>query len=294
MPPILAVNALTKTYGDFTLGPLDLAVDDSGITGLIGSNGAGKTTAIKAILGLIRPDGGSVELLGLRTSDDEAALVESKKDIGVVFDTAPFPAEMRLADLAAIGRTAFAHWDRKAFARLLDDFSLNPGKRVKELSRGMGMKLQLAFALAHRPRLLILDEATAGLDPLARAEILDLLRGFVAAEGHGILMSTHITTDLERAADRIVCLDHGSTAFHLTTDEICDTAGIARCTTEQADQLLSCGLIAPGRARVIRRGYSVDVLVPDRRAIARALPQIPCDRVSIEDYMHLSLTGEGQ
>ena len=156
----------------------------------------------------------------------------------------------------------------------------------------MGMKLSLAFALAHRPDLLVLDEATAGLDPLARDEVLDLLRGFMEEEGHAILMSTHITTDLEKIADEVVCIDEGRLAFSAPKDAICDDAGIARCRTADLERLASSGAFAAGSLRALPRGMAVDVLVPDRFACARALPDVAVDRASIEDYMTIMLKGE--
>lgn len=171
--------------------------------------------------------------------------------------------------------------------RGIDRFGLEPKAKVKALSRGMGMKLQLACALSHKAELLILDEATAGLDPVAREELLDELLSFVADGQHGVLFSSHITSDLERAADRVVCIDNGAIVFDLPREDITDLAGIAHCTQAQAAELLAC----VDGARAARHTYSVDVLVPNRHEALEAFPEIPCDRATIDDYLRLTLKG---
>lgn len=294
---LIRVDDLEKRYGDFALQGVSLAVEPGSVVGFVGSNGAGKTTTLKAILGLIVPDGGVIELLGEPVASPGAraraqVLDAVKARIGVVFDTCAFPATCRVADVGAIGRAAYPTWSRRRFEELCAAFALAPKKTVKELSRGMGMKLTLAFALAHDPELLVLDEATAGLDPLARDEVLDILRDFMAEGDRGILMSTHITSDLEKIADEVVCIDEGRPVFALPKDAICDEAGVARCRASELDVVLGSGVLEPGQARVLRHDYGVDVLVPDRFAFARALPQVPVDKASIEDYMTLVLKGE--
>ena len=153
------------------------------------------------------------------------------------------------------------------------------------------MKLTLAFALAHHPDILILDEATAGLDPLARDEILDIIRDFMSDENHGILMATHITTDLEKIADEVVCIDNGRILFSMPKDAICDEAGIVHCRKSDIDRLQSSGW-TNGQFKMLSHGYGVDVLVPDRLAFASKFDDIPVERVSIEEYMALTLKGE--
>ena len=162
------------------------------------------------------------------------------------------------------------------------------------MSRGMGMKLTLAFALSHNPELLVLDEATAGLDPIARDEVLDLLRDFMAEGDRGILMSTHITSDLEKIADEVVCVDAGRIVFTAPKDAITDEAGVARCRAADVTAILDVGFFAPGEARILRHDYGYDVLAPDRFAFARAFPDIPVDKATIEDYMTLTLKGESR
>lgn len=291
MTELLKVEGLVKSYGEFTLDHLDLTVPEGCVTGFVGSNGAGKTTAIKSILGVALPDAGTIELFGERTDSGEAAIARAKERIGVVFDTCPFLSESRVSDVASIGRFAWKTWDRLSFETYLRTFGLDPKKRVKDLSRGMGMKLQLAFALAHKPDLLILDEATAGLDPMARDEVLDILRAYMADGAHGILMSSHITTDLEKIADQVVCIDGGRTVFSCSTDEICDIAGIARCRSADVEAIAGAGLFEPGSLRVMRDAYSISVLVPDRAVLRRRFPEVACERASIEEYMAFMLKG---
>ena len=292
MGQLIRAEGLAKRYDGFSLADVSLSVPAGAVVGLIGSNGSGKTTTLKAILGMVALDGGSVELLGCDPHAPGAALDDLKQRIGVVLDTCAFPVTMRVRDVGALGRAAYPQWDGARFAELCERFELMPRKMAKDLSRGMGMKLSLAFALAHRPELLVLDEATAGLDPLARDEVLDLLRGFMDEEGHAILMSTHITTDLEKIADEVVCIDEGRLVFNAPREALCDEAGIARCRAADVEALRASGRFAPGQLRALRRGMAVDVLVPDRFAFARAFPDLAVDRASIEDYMTLFLKGE--
>ena len=280
--------SLTKHYDDFMLDHVDIDVPAGYVVGLIGSNGAGKTTAIKALLGLIKLDDGEVRAFGAAPSGGGW-----KSRVGIVFDTCSFVPSMDAADIAGLGKAAYANWDDTAFMRLLEEFDLPLRKQVKDLSRGMGMKLSLAFALAHHPDLLILDEPTASLDPIARDEALEYLRAFMDDENRGILISSHITSDLEKIADVIVCIDGGRVVFSEAKDDICDKAGIARCSEEQfaalqAGDLAACG---EGALRFLRRDFQIDVLIPDRFAFAQAFPDVPCDPASVDDYMLLMLKG---
>ena len=295
--PLIEADGVTKRYDGFTLNAVSLTVEPGQVVGFIGQNGAGKSTTIKALLGLIGIDGGEARVLGVPARDLRGAFSSVKEDIGVVFDTVSMPPHLKIGEVEKLMAAAYAAWDASAFDRYLDLFRLDRSKEVKGLSRGMGMKLSLACALSHDPRVLILDEATAGLDPMAREEVLDLLREFVAVEDdagnpcHGILMSSHITSDLERIADEVVCIDEGRVVFALAKDEICDAMGIARCRAADVDALASSALAGSG-LRALRNEYGVDVLVPDRFAFASAFPQIPCDRMTIDDYMMLMLKGE--
>ena len=289
---LIEARGLTKHYDGFSLEGVNLAVNEGEVVGFVGQNGAGKSTTIKALLGLIRVDGGEGSVLG--TPSDEltrASGAATKERVGVVFDTVSLPGHLRVADVGRIYASAFASWDAHRFSQLTHDLGLDPKKAVKDLSRGMGMKLSLACALAHDPQVLILDEATAGLDPMARDEALERLRDFVAQPGHAILMSSHITSDLERIADRIACIDAGRIVFDLEKDAITDSAGVARCRVADLERIASSGMVPDSELRYLRHDYGIDVLVPDRFAFAEMFPDIPCDRMTIDDYMSLTLKG---
>ena len=287
-------TGLEKRYPDFTLGPVDLTVEQGTVVGLVGSNGAGKTTLIKLLLGLTSPDAGSISLFDTLIDDPMNLKANIKSRIGVVLDTCAFTQASRVADVAQLGRAAYHNWDESLFAALTKDFGLNSKKPVEKLSRGMGMKLSIAFALAHHPDLLILDEATAGLDPLARDGLLDLLRDFMMDERHAILMSTHITSDLEKIADKVVCIDKGQLVFTERKEALSDEAGIAHVRTAQLEEVLASPLFGGVAPAVAPRSFGADVLVPDRFAFAEAYPDIPLDASTIEDYMSLLLKGDAR
>ena len=295
MNDLIKARGLTKSYGGTTvLDSVDITVPAGTIVGFVGANGAGKTCTIRALLGLMPPDSGSVELFGepLGASAGDEAAVRAKRRIGVVLDTCPFIGDLSVKTAGDVVKAAYPTWRAGLFEDLLRRFELDPKRKVKDLSRGMGMKLQLACALAHEPELLVLDEATAGLDPLARDEVLDILRGFVSDEAHGVLLSSHITTDLEKIADIVVGIDHGRILFDLEKDAITDGMGVARCRAADVERVVNGGVAEEGALRVLRHEHSTDVLVPDRFAFARRFPEIPCDACSIEDYLHLVLKGE--
>lgn len=294
--PLIEAHGVIKRYDGFALQQVSFAVEPGQIVGFIGQNGAGKSTTIKALLGLIELDGGEVRVLGASPRELSASSAAVKERIGVVFDTVSMPPHMRVREVGKLMSRVYATWDASAFERNLVQLKLDDAKAIKELSRGMGMKLSLACALAHDPQVLILDEATAGLDPMARDEVLGMLREFVAAEGpdgepvHAILMSSHITSDLDKIADEVVCIDEGRIVFSCAKDEITDLMGVARCRAAEVERVLASPF-APAELRVLHHDYGVDVLVPDRFEFARVFPRIPCDRVTIDDYMALMLKG---
>lgn len=293
MANLLEIKDAQRQIGDsFALRNVNLAVSSGEIVGFVGANGAGKTTTIRAALGLISLEAGELRLFGEpfgpNAPDGTQRRVRSR--IGVAFDTCPYPTEFTIAQVERCLAPAFPSWDKAQFWHLAERFSLSRKAKVKDLSRGMGMKLQLAVALSHKADLLVLDEATAGLDPIARDGVLAALREFAAQEGHGVLLSSHITSDLDRVADRVVGIDGGRIIFNMPREEITDMAGIAHCTAEQARTILEC----VEEARIEQREFSCDVLVPNRFEFAVAFPEIPCDHASIEDYLHFTLKGIAQ
>ena len=290
MQNLLELKGISRTVSDrFSLRDVTLAVEPGQIVGIVGANGAGKTTTIRAALGLIKLDAGEVHLFGqhcdANAPDETQRHLRSR--IGLVLDTCPFPSTLKVGQVEALVGPAYPAWSRETFAGFIERFGLDPKTKIKDLSRGMGMRLQLAWALSHNAKLLILDEATAGLDPMAREELLDELLAFVSDGQRSVLLSSHITSDLERAADRVICIDNGSIVFDLPREDITDRAGIAHCTQAQAVELMAC----VENARAAHHAYSVDVLVSNRREALEAFPEIPCDRATIDDYLRLMLKG---
>lgn len=295
MTDLINARGLVKRYsGTTVLDDVSLNVPSGCVTGFIGVNGAGKTTTIRALMGLMELDAGEVVVFGepFGPDADDATARRLKERIGVVFDTCPFIGDLPVKTAGILMKASYPTWKQGHFEDMLNRFGLDPKKKIKDLSRGMGMKLQLACALAHDPDLLILDEATAGLDPMARDEILDMLRDFMSDENRSILISSHITTDLEKIADRIVCIDLGRIAFDVEKDGITDLAGVARCRVAEFEDVSASGLFEPGELKWMRQPMNIDVLVPDRFAFAKRFPNIACDRATIDDYMQLTLKGE--
>ena len=217
----IRLDAVVRKQGTFTLGPLDMAVPSGLVTGFVGPNGAGKTTAIKAMLGMVDVESGSIRVLG-------AAPGARHDRIGVVMDAVALPPEWTATAAARNLGRFYPDWDQILFKDLLRRLDVPSGVRVKDLSRGQSVKLQLALALAHRPELLILDEPTSGLDPVARLEVLDVFRDFLIEEGRTILFSTHITSDLERIADHLHIIGGGRTCFEGSMTDLAEQWAMAR------------------------------------------------------------------
>ncbi len=294
MDNLIKTTDLTKHYGGFSLDHLSFTLPAGCVTGLVGSNGAGKTTTIKALMGLISLDGGTIELFDhpFDTHSPSKETVRAKSRIGFVFDSCDIVGDLQVRDAGSITRVSYRTYDDDCFEKYCALFSLDPKKKIKDLSRGMSMKLQIACALAHEPDLLILDEVTSGLDPLARNEVLDILRDYMLTENRGILISSHITSDLEKIADTIICLDKGRLIFDLPKDQITDTAGIAHCGSLDFEIMLSSGFFEPETLRFIQNPYEITVLVEDRYRFMQHFPSISCEKSSIDDYLNLILKGE--
>ena len=280
MTNCIELKGLTKEYSTFTLGPIDLTVPGGSILGLIGENGAGKTTLIKTMLGVARSSGGSAVLLG--TEPDRA-----KADVGVVLDDCFFSEYLRVKETGQVLSHVFPTWDKELFQNYLDKFGLDRGKQIKELSRGMRMKLSLAAALAHRPKLLLLDEATAGLDPVVRDEILDEFLAFVSDEEHAILISSHITSDLEKVADYIAYLHNGKLLLCDEKDAILEKYGRLSCSRGDLEQ------IDPAFILRVRRGqFSTEALIRHRDAFKRMYPKLMVEPVTLDELMVFVVKGE--
>ena len=205
----IELNHVAKRYGDFALEDVNLTLPQGCVLGLIGENGAGKSTLIRMMLGACRPDGGEVRVLGEKAGRT-ATFTKVRQDIGVVLDEACLPDELTAQQVGKMMHGIYANWDDAAFSSLCARLDLPKGKKVKDFSRGTKMKLAIAVALSHKAKLLVLDEATGGLDPVVRDEILDLLNDFTREEEHAILLSSHIVTDLEKICDYIAFIHQGS------------------------------------------------------------------------------------
>lgn len=280
----IEISGLCKSYGDFALDHIDLTLPGGSIMGLIGENGAGKTTTIKCILNLIRRDAGTITLMGY---DNIAQERQAKAEVGVVLDECYFHDTLRPTDIHTILSRVYQNWDKALFASCLKKFQLPEGKYVKEFSRGMKMKLSLAAALAHHPKLLILDEATAGLDPVVRDEILDEFLNFIQDEDHAILISSHITSDLEKVADYITYLHQGRVVLSEAKDVIQDNYGRLACTAQQLSAIQPEDLV-----RVRKGSYGCEALVSDRAVFRKKYPQLMVEPISLEDIMLFIGKGE--
>ena len=229
----IEIKDLVKTFDSFKLGPVNLTIPKGTIVGYIGQNGAGKSTTIKLLLGLLRKDSGDIRLL----DEENPNSVELKDKLGVVFDDLLVPEEMTLIDVEKFCHRVYSKWDKKQFYGFIEKFNLPHKKMIKNYSRGMKMKLSIAVALSHNAELLILDEATSGLDPIVREEILDLLLDFMQDENHTILISSHILSDLEKVADYIAFIHNGKILFMETKDELKENYGICTLSNEEVNNI---------------------------------------------------------
>jgi len=288
----LRVHDACKSYSDFSLKRVSLEVPRGAVVGLIGRNGAGKTTLMKAVLGTIALEDGDVELFGkplARLSEHERLALKAR--VGYVSAVMAYPEVLTAREVSRIYEFSYPSFDRSRFdelCRILELESLD--KPVKELSRGMGMKTQLACVLASGADLLILDEPTAGLDPIVRDEMLGVFRSWMD-ERRSILISSHITSDLEHLADFVVLIDDGAILMDRSATEIADM-GVAHLRTAEFERLLADGSFASDTLHVLKRDLSHEVLVNDRLGFARAYPEFAIDRASIEDIMTLLVKGE--
>ena len=230
MAAILEVSGLKKTYKNFELKNVSFSIHEDCITGFIGVNGAGKTTTINALLNLVHRDGGIIKFRGKDISTDEKTF---KDKIGVVFDSGCFYDELTIKDMTALLAPAYSEWDNHTYTQYLERFSLQQEQTIGTLSKGMKMKYALALALSHNAELLIMDEPTSGLDPVSRDELLKILSEYIEDGEHSVLFSTHITGDLERAADYITYISYGELYFTGSKDDFVDMFRIVKGGIEE-------------------------------------------------------------
>ena len=238
----IELSHINKSFGDFAIRDLNLAVPSGTICGLVGENGAGKSTTIRLLMGALRPDSGTASVLGTDVSSPEFR--EVKEDVGVVLDEAYFPESLNAVQVGKIMAATYRRWDQKLYDGYLKRFDLPPSKQFKDFSRGMRMKLAIAVALSHQPKLLVLDEATAGLDPIVRDEVLDIFNEFTREEEHSILISSHILSDLEKLCDYIAFIHQGNLLFCEEKDRLLEEYGIFTDSAEQLECLLPEAIVA--------------------------------------------------
>lgn len=280
----LHITGLTKKYHDFVLDGVSFRVPRGTIVGLIGENGAGKSTTIHAVLGLKQKDAGTIEILGRQEQDVDNAV---RNQIGVVFDGSNFPEGLSPKKLNKVFRNIYAAWDEEGYFALLKKMSLPEEKKIKEFSKGMKMKLSIVVALSHQSKLLILDEATSGLDPVVRDDILDMFLDFVQDENNSILVSSHITSDLEKVADYIVFIHNGKLIFSKSKDELRYQYGIIKCGAAQLEAIDKRDMIA-----CRKQEYEWQVLVADKASAQKKYPKAIIDQATIDEIMLLYVKGE--
>lgn len=284
MNTALTITGLTKKYSNFVLDNISFNIPSGSIVGLIGENGAGKSTTINSILGLIKKDSGKITVLGHDIDTFDCAV---KEKIGVVFDGSNFSEELTPAKLSKVLRDIYSSWEQSYFNRLLDQLNIPATKKIKTFSKGMKMKLSIAVAFAHHPQLLILDEATSGLDPIVRDDILDMFLEFVQDEEHSILVSSHITSDLEKVADYIVFIHTGKIIFCEPKDELLEHYGIIKCGSAQFDAIDKNDIVT-----YRKQDYEWQVLVANREKVAKKYPKAMVIPATIDEIMLLYVKGE--
>lgn len=286
MDYILKLDGVSKKFSasNFVLNDISFALPYGSIMGYVGENGAGKTTTIGCILNTIIKDCGTITLFGKEMKDSE---IMPRQDIGVVYDGDNFPAYLTAEKLANVMRGLYRNWDDNLYQKYLANFKLNPKQKLKTYSKGMSMKLAVTVALAHHPQLLILDEATSGLDPVMREEILEVFLDFVQDERHSIFLSSHITSDLEKVADYITFIHDGCIILSAKKDDLLYNYAIMRCKFEQFARLDKKDVLA-----YRKRDYQIDVLVDDKSKVERKYKDILIDTVSIDEITLLLIKGE--
>lgn len=280
----LAIEGLKKSYQDFTLDHVDLKVPEGSIVGLIGENGAGKSTTIKAALGLVRKDEGKIYFFGKEVTDFAK---DAADGVGVTFDSFHFSQLLNAAQIGKICKNIYKNWDDSVYLQYLQKFQLPERKPIKEYSKGMRAKFSLAIAMSHHARLLVLDEPTSGLDPVMRDEILDIFLDFVQDERHSILISSHITSDLEKIADYIAFIHKGKIILYESKDQLLYFYGVIRCSKGDFERIDKKDVIA---YRMM--DYQCNVLVRDRRLAQQKYRNMVVDPVTFDEIMLFYVKGE--
>ena len=273
----IELHGVTKKYDGFTLDNVSFNVPKGSIMGFIGQNGAGKTTTIRALLNIIAIDGGRINMLGLDHIKNE---YEIKEQSAVVFDELPFHDSFTGEALSKMFAGLYGGWDEKKFFELCDRFTLPRKKKLSKFSKGMKMKMQIATALSHGAKLLIMDEATTGLDPVVRNEILDIFREYLQDDEKSILMSSHITSDLEKIADCVTFIDKGKILLTGYKDDILDSHGVIKCTKAEYKDIDPADIIS---ARI--NDFGAEIMTADRSAASRNYSGLTVEKTTLEEIM---------
>ena len=284
MENILEVKDLCKKYKEFELKNVNITLPKGMIMGFIGENGAGKTTTIKAILGITGDYTGEIKLFGLDNRKDDRKI---KENVGAVLDDMFFPEILTPNDINTIMKDIYKNWDSKLYFKYLSDFALPRNKAIKTLSKGMRKKLEIATAISHHPKLLILDEPTAGLDPVARNEVIDIFQSFIQNEECSIFLSSHITTDLEHIADYITFINNGNIILSKTREELLEDYGIVKCSKEEFEKIDKKDFIQYKKSK-----YEYEVLVENRKIFSKKYAINTIDKITLEELMVLMIKGE--
>lgn len=284
METALSVTGLKKQYRDFCLDDISFTVPLGSVVGLIGENGAGKSTTLNCVLGLVKPDAGNIQILGEPDPYNGASI---RRELGIVFDGDNFPLSYTPKTLRGLMRILYPGWNDDTYTAQLKRMSLPENKTIRKFSRGMKAKLALAVAFSHTAQLLILDEPTSGLDPVVRDEVLDLLLEYVADGNRSVLISSHITTDLKKVADSIVLIHEGKVIFQQPKDDLIYHYGILRCTTPQFQALPQEEIL-----RCRRQNTVWEVLVADRQAAVARHPDLVMDPATLDEIMLLYIKGK--
>lgn len=272
----LEVKGLCKRYENFALDNVSFSLEQGTITGLVGRNGAGKTTILRSILGAAHLDAGSISLLGKPINE------QTKQEIGVVYDTCCFGEMLKIGQIDRVLGDIYRNWSRDVFLGMCEYYELPENKTIKTFSRGMKQKLSIAAALAHSPKLLLLDEPTGGLDPVAREQILHDLQTFIEDGEHTVLLSTHITSDLDRVADHVLIVSHGRMQIDTDKDTLLQEYVIVKGNPEQLEQIEQTDILG-----LKKHAYSFEALCRGRERIKEKYPQFVCDSTDIEQILVL-------
>lgn len=283
---ILELSNVKKTFPDtgFSLNNVSFTVPYGTIMGFIGENGSGKTTTIGCILNMLKIESGEIKIFGENNCNCNNDL---KERIGVVFDSCNFSKSLTAKKLSHIMRNIYRQWNDRIFFDYLKKFAIPVNQRIFSFSKGMLMRLSLSVALSHSPDLLILDEATSGLDPIARDEVLDILMGFIQDERHSIFLSSHISSDLEKIADYLTFIHKGKILLSLSKEEMTNNYGIIRCKKEQFSEIEKEYALA-----YLIRDCQIDILVSNINFFRNKHKKLVCDKSNIDEMLSIMVKGE--